>query len=228
MHFYTFQFFRYVMASFAFCFFLNNSSAIANGKDYKPDEVFIIINNSNENLLQLFTIIEKQTDFSFAYDENDVNLSTKLTLITGKYLLKDMLNIISKQTRLQFTQKENIILVFSDSKERAEINKVFIPVKGIVKDAAGIALNGVTVAVKGSSLVVQTDKEGNFSLEVAENAVLIITHVGYKLQEVNVNGQSLLLIRGGFWTGDMDDVMFYNIALDGPQVKSVFTNQKTL
>jgi Concanavalin A-like lectin/glucanases superfamily len=33
---------------------------------------------------------------------------------------------------------------------------------------------------------------------------------------------------GGFWTGDMDDVMFYNIALDGPQVKSIFTNQNTL
>ncbi len=33
---------------------------------------------------------------------------------------------------------------------------------------------------------------------------------------------------GGFWTGDLDDVMFYNIALDGPQVKSIFTNQNTL
>jgi concanavalin A-like lectin/glucanase superfamily protein len=33
---------------------------------------------------------------------------------------------------------------------------------------------------------------------------------------------------GGFWTGDLDDVMFYNIALTGPQVKSIYTNQKTL
>ena len=33
---------------------------------------------------------------------------------------------------------------------------------------------------------------------------------------------------GGFFTGDMDDVMFYNVALDGPQVKSINTNQKTL
>jgi hypothetical protein len=33
---------------------------------------------------------------------------------------------------------------------------------------------------------------------------------------------------GGFWTGDLDDVMFYNIALDGPQVKSIYENQKTL
>lgn len=33
---------------------------------------------------------------------------------------------------------------------------------------------------------------------------------------------------GGFWTGDLDDVMFYNIALTGPQVKSIYDNQKTL
>jgi hypothetical protein len=33
---------------------------------------------------------------------------------------------------------------------------------------------------------------------------------------------------GGFWTGDMDDVMYYNVALDGPQVKSIYDNQKTL
>jgi hypothetical protein len=33
---------------------------------------------------------------------------------------------------------------------------------------------------------------------------------------------------GGFWTGDLDDVMFYNIALEGPQVKSIFNNQKDL
>ena len=33
---------------------------------------------------------------------------------------------------------------------------------------------------------------------------------------------------GGFWTGDLDDVMFYNVALDATQVKSIFNNQKTL
>jgi concanavalin A-like lectin/glucanase superfamily protein len=33
---------------------------------------------------------------------------------------------------------------------------------------------------------------------------------------------------GGFFTGDMDDVMFYNVALDGPQVHSIFINQDTL
>lgn len=33
---------------------------------------------------------------------------------------------------------------------------------------------------------------------------------------------------GGFFTGDIDDVMFYNIVLTAPQVQSIYTNQKTL
>ncbi|MDQ6904544.1 MAG: LamG domain-containing protein, partial [Bacteroidota bacterium] len=39
---------------------------------------------------------------------------------------------------------------------------------------------------------------------------------------------NLLVNYGGFWTGNMDDVMFYNVALDATQVKSIFTNQNTL
>ncbi len=36
-----------------------------------------------------------------------------------------------------------------------------------------------------------------------------------------------LVDYGGFWTGDMDDVMFYNVALTAPQVSSIYTNQST-
>ena len=120
MRFCTFKFSLYVRVALAVCLFLISSSAIANDGEYKTGEVYVIINNSNENLLQLFKIIEKQTPFSFAYDENDINLSKKLTLITGQYLLKDLLNTISKQTRLQFTQKENIILVSGEAEKERE------------------------------------------------------------------------------------------------------------
>ncbi|MEP7377117.1 MAG: TonB-dependent receptor [Chitinophagaceae bacterium] len=169
--------------------------------------MYVTINNNNESLLQLFKNIEKQTSFSFAYDENDINLSKKLNLITGQYLLKDLLNTISKQTRLQFTQKENIILVSGDNKEKTETSKIIIPVKGMVKDAAGNALVGATVAVKGGNLAVQTDGGGNFSLNADEDAVLIITYVGYKQQEVNVNKQSSLLITLLEATDNLNEVV---------------------
>jgi Concanavalin A-like lectin/glucanases superfamily len=38
---------------------------------------------------------------------------------------------------------------------------------------------------------------------------------------------NFLVDYGGFWSGDMDDVMFYNIALTGPQVQSIYNDQKT-
>jgi TonB-linked SusC/RagA family outer membrane protein len=189
------------------CWVLINTAAIANGKEDKTDEVYVMISNNSESLLQLFKIIEKQTSFSFAYDENDLNLSKKVTLVAGQYLLKDLLNTISKQTRLEFTQKEKIILVSGDGSERAEIIKATLPVKGIVKNAAGIPLIGVTVSVKGGNLVVQTDKDGNFSFDVADSAVLIITYVGYKPQEVNVSGQSGLLITMEEASNELDEVV---------------------
>jgi hypothetical protein len=48
-----------------------------------------------------------------------------------------------------------------------------------------------------------------------------------KYLTVDASG-NFLVDYGGFWTGDMDDVMFYNVALTGPQVQSIFTNQNTL
>jgi hypothetical protein len=32
---------------------------------------------------------------------------------------------------------------------------------------------------------------------------------------------------GGYWTGDMDDVMIYNIALTAPQVTQIYNQQVT-
>ena len=39
---------------------------------------------------------------------------------------------------------------------------------------------------------------------------------------------NLLVDYGGFWTGDMDDVMIYNVVLTAPQVMTIFSNQNTL
>jgi hypothetical protein len=47
-----------------------------------------------------------------------------------------------------------------------------------------------------------------------------------KYLTVDASG-NFLVDYGGFWTGDMDDIMFYNIALTAPQVQSIFTNQNT-
>jgi len=72
-----------------------------------------------------------------------------------------------------------------------------------------------------------TDTPGN-AISLAANPINFV--IGQDLptnKYLTVDGD-FQVAWGGFFTGDMDDVMFYNIALDGPQVKSIFDNQKTL
>lgn len=72
---------------------------------------------------------------------------------------------------------------------------IAIDVSGIVTDPQGEPLIGVNIQVKGSNQGTATDIDGRFSLEDLDNdAVLVISYIGYQTQEVAVNGQSSLSI----------------------------------
>jgi len=65
-----------------------------------------------------------------------------------------------------------------------------ITVSGTISDAGG-AIPGVNVIVKGTSNGAVSDFDGKYSLDnVAEDATLVFSFVGFKTKEVAVNGQS--------------------------------------
>jgi iron complex outermembrane receptor protein len=63
-------------------------------------------------------------------------------------------------------------------------------VTGTVVDTEGEPLIGASVLAQGTSTGVATDIDGNFRLDVAPNAVLVVTYVGYDTQTIPVNGRS--------------------------------------
>ena len=65
-----------------------------------------------------------------------------------------------------------------------------ITVKGQVTDEAGNPLPGASVVVKGTTNGTITDMDGNFSLNVPEDAILEFSFVGYISQEYRVNGNT--------------------------------------
>ena len=70
-----------------------------------------------------------------------------------------------------------------------------IDVSGIVVDSKGEPLIGVNVLVKGANKGTATDLDGSFILtDISDDAVLVVSYVGYQTQEVNVEGQSNLKI----------------------------------
>ncbi len=54
----------------------------------------------------------------------------------------------------------------------------------IVSEDSKTPLAGVTVRVKGTRRIVQTDAKGKFSLKVNPGETLLITYVGYQTYEV--------------------------------------------
>mgnify|MGYP000206328972 CR=1 FL=1 len=67
-------------------------------------------------------------------------------------------------------------------------------VTGVITDSnSGIPLAGANVVVKGTSIGVSSDFDGNYSIEVSNNsAILIFSYVGYTAQEIVVNSQSTI------------------------------------
>ncbi|WP_419212757.1 SusC/RagA family TonB-linked outer membrane protein [Maribacter sp. X9] len=62
-------------------------------------------------------------------------------------------------------------------------------VSGKVSDGSG-PLPGASVLEKGTTNGTQTDFDGNYTLDVEQGAVLVFSYIGYKTQEVAVNGRS--------------------------------------
>ena len=67
-----------------------------------------------------------------------------------------------------------------------------ITVKGVVKDATGQTVIGASVVQKGTTNGTISDFDGNFTLTVPSDAVLTISFVGYKTQEIPVAGKTSL------------------------------------
>lgn len=68
-------------------------------------------------------------------------------------------------------------------------------VKGIVKDAEGIPLPGVSILEKGTKNGTSTNGNGEFVITVKEpNAILIVSSIGYVKQEVAVKDRNVIIV----------------------------------
>ncbi len=63
-------------------------------------------------------------------------------------------------------------------------------VSGTVKATDGETLLGVNVLEKGTKNGTTTDVDGNYSITVGNDAILIFSYVGFETQEISVNGRS--------------------------------------
>jgi len=99
-----------------------------------------------------------------------------------------------KAEQESFTTYNNLESIPALKVERMSIiiNTADITVKGKVVGESGEPMPGVNIAVKGTATGTTSDADGNYSITIPDNAILIFTFIGYASQEIAVGNRSMI------------------------------------
>lgn len=153
----------------------------------------ISISQKGVRLESIFKTIEKQTNYTFFYKVELINKLKKFTVDVKDEPIEQVLDDLLKDQPVTYKIVDKVIIINGKSAVSTAIYSP-ITVTGTVKDSKGITLPGITVVVKDGNMTTVTDANGNFKITADEHATLIISSIGYKRQEVPLNGQTVLTV----------------------------------
>ena len=134
-------------------------------------------------LKQAFSQIEQQTGYSFFVRLDLLDKASLISVRLKDASINEALDQCLKDQSLDYEIIDKIVYI----KERRVIPPPPGEIHGRVMDTAGNPLVGATVAVKGTSMIVSTNADGDFTLTgTDEHATLVISYVGYITVELKL------------------------------------------
>ena len=154
----------------------------------------IVINTSKTlSIKQVFQLINKQTDYKFIYRHDLIKSAPDIHLEEGIIKAYDLLEkcLTPINFTYELTDRGTIVVKKKPiGKSSQSLEVIQFQVKGKVTDMDGEMLPGANILEKGTTNGVTVDFDGNFTINVTnENAVLVVSYIGFATKEVAVNGQ---------------------------------------
>lgn len=164
----------------------------------------ISLDVKNVTVKKAISEIEETSDYVFLItDEAKLELNKKVSLRANKESIQTILEALLKDTDLEYNVVERQVSVYKSDSPKAvekpvtkkeEIEQQKRTITGRITDAGGLPVIGANIVEKGTKNGNVTDVDGNFSLQVEDNAVLHVSYIGYLSQEVNTAGKTKLSI----------------------------------
>lgn len=173
-----------------------------NATDVNGQNVNLHLNQTE--IRKVLSAIEKQSGIRFLYNYELSALRKKVNFNAVNTPVPQALDQLLGSNGLTHKRiNPGLVAVLSQNEaENAEIR-----ITGKVTGANNEPLAGVSISEKGTSNGTSTDGDGNYSLTVANNAVLQVTFIGYITQEIPVNNQSVVNIQLQPSVVKMDEVV---------------------
>lgn len=152
----------------------------------------------NSSIEQILQVIEQQSGYFFLYNNRLINVDKKMDIQAKQEPISSILDRLFRDANIAYEVKGTQIILHPKGMD--ELQSKASPhlqhtqsqhkeISGTISDPHGAALPGATVVEKGVNNGTKTDAKGQFSLRVAENAVLSISNVGFLGQEISTAGR---------------------------------------
>ena len=162
----------------------------------------IRLSAGTKTLQEVFSEIEKETEFIFFYNDNAIDLSRKVTVQKTQGSIEEILAGLLENTGAGYKIVDRQIVFYSvkDIKNEktaiAGIDQQKKTVTGLLTDADGNPIIGATVAIKGTTHGVTTDIDGKYILNnVSEGDVIEFRYIGFNTEEKVYKGEKTINIR---------------------------------
>lgn len=156
-------------------------------------------NLSNVPIVRVFEQIEAQSNYRVLYTQKTIEKGKPVSLKLNDATLQTLLTeCFRDQPFTYYVEDSSIIVVPKSSKgksgQRLRTLDSTINVNGHVLDEKGLPLPGATIKVKGSSLGVTSDANGDFQLNgVPEGSRLIVSFIGYTAVELVATKENIII-----------------------------------
>lgn len=165
---------------------------------------------SNSTLDNALATFEKTSGFRLIYPSEPVEKARMVTLTKEERTIAATLQLILQGSNLDFRQSGNTIVLFTKNEkpQNATVPQNLV-VRGTVVDENELPLPGTVVSVKGNTKKnATTNNAGEFELsDVAPNAVLLLSFMGYEELEYAINGHATIKVNLKPKTVQLDEVV---------------------
>ncbi|NJB71077.1 iron complex outermembrane receptor protein [Saonia flava] len=187
------QFIKLTFNTFCFLIIIAmlNPVLAADARGQKLENFKVDITVKDASVIDVLKDIENQTSFKFVYDRKIKRLRNTYDIAYDNVSLRSVLELMAKDANLTFRRINKTIAI--DLKPKTPIRVVEIlykTVTGKVTDDSGMPLAGATILEKGTLNGTTTDFDGNFTIDVADDAILEISYLGFTTLEIPVNGNT--------------------------------------
>jgi TonB-linked SusC/RagA family outer membrane protein len=181
---------------------------------------------------ELFNEIQSTSEYVFFYKDDVLRTDKKISIKLKNAKIITILDRAFLNTDLSYKIKEKQIVVKKISKasgENISIDNKKLPqkktVKGIVKNNYGEPLPGASIIIQGTTNGVQTDFNGNYTIEVSDDTVLVFSYLGMTTKTIKVGGRSILNVVLNESAAALDEILIVGY---GSQTKESLTGSVSL